>query len=373
MKGCDEMKRELPGEIIHPKDFSEVLAKFNIPIGRQAWWLIRWGMIIGISLLSVVCFYVALVSGEITLFQLLLGSLAVPLWMGVYVFFPVTIASVFNRLWNAGAIGPYCGDSSPPMTYQEVVSKDFRRIHSPWLQITAFLILVLFWYYQWDTLLKAWGVHSLLLLWDLNWIRLVILGLYTLIAYVAALCIVRLVLMAISLNRIFNSFTINVYPLHPDGSGGLVALRQLLWISNATLIAGLCLILSLSSRGHDHVFFIVLLFGYLILFPAILMAWLALPHREMVRARNVHLQTIVGEYNKTLQETGGSITGPTAAIAEGTERLVTLQKRHEQVKGSFPTWPVEISFASRLGLTLFLPLLTSFVPAVINLLTKIVK
>ena len=333
----------------------------------------RWGMIAGISLLSVVCFYVALVSGKITLFQLLLGSLAVPLWMGVYVFFPVTIATVFNRLWNTGAIGPYCRDSSPSLTYQEVVSKDFRRIHSPWLQITAFLILVLFWYYQWDRTLKVWGVHSIPLLWNLDWIQLVLLVLYTLIAYVASICLVRLVLVAISLNRVFSSFTIKVYPLHPDGSGGLRALHQLLWISTVTMIAGLCFIAALSSRGIDHVFFIVLLFGLLILFPAMLTVWLALPHREMIRARDVQFQTIVDEYYKTLQETGASMTEPTAAIAEGTERLVTLQKRYEQVKTSFPTWPVEISFAGRLGLTLFLPLLTSLVPAVINLLTKVVK
>jgi hypothetical protein len=366
------MKRELAGEIIHPKNFSEVFAKFHIPIGEQQWWLIRWGMIVGLSLLAVVCFYGALSSGKITLFHLLLGSLAVPLWMGVYVFFPVTTASVFNRLWNAGAIGPYCGASSPSPTYQEVVSKHFRRINSPWLQITAFLILVLFWYYQWSTLLKSWGVQSLLLLWNLGWIQLVIVGLYTLIAYVASLCLVRLVLVAISLNRVFSSFTIKVYPLHPDGSGGLGALHQLLRLSNAALMAGLCIVFVLSSRAINHVFVTVLLFGFLIVFPAMLTVWLALPHREMIRARDVHLQPIADEYDKTLQETGASLTEPTAAIAERTERLVTLQKHYNQVKGSFPTWPIEISFVSKLGLTLFLPLLLVSIPALINLLTKLV-
>ena len=80
------MKEELSGEIIHPRDFSGVLAKFNIPIKRQDWWLIRWGMTVGFSLLSIVFFYVAFVSGKITLFQLLLGSLAFLLWMGVCLF-----------------------------------------------------------------------------------------------------------------------------------------------------------------------------------------------------------------------------------------------------------------------------------------------
>jgi hypothetical protein len=259
------------------------------------------------------------------------------------------------------------------MTYQRFVSKHFRRTYSPWLQITAFLILVLFLYFQVPALLKGWGVPSLLQLWELDWIQIVYLVLYTLIAYVASVCLVQLVLVAISLNRVFSSFTIKVCPLHPDGSGGLGALRQVLWISNAILIAGICFIASISAQVINHIFVLIFLFGPLILFPAMLMVWLALPHREMLRARDVQLQPIVDEYRKTLQETGASITAPTAAIAEGTERLVTLQKRYDQVKGSFPTWPVETSFIGRLGLTLFLPLLTSLVPAVIYLVIKLMN
>jgi hypothetical protein len=118
---------------------------------------------------------------------------------------------------------------------------------------------------------------------------------------------------------------------------------------------------------------VVLLFWLLILFPAMLAVWLVLPHREMLRARSVHLQATVDEYYKTLQETEASMAEPTAAIAQGTERLVTPQKHYDQVQKSFPTWPVEISFAGKLGLTLLLPLLTSSIPALINLLAKIAK
>jgi hypothetical protein len=97
---------------------------------------------------------------------------------------------------------------------------------------------------------------------------------------VAFLCLVWLVLVAIALNRVFSSFTINVHPLHPDGSGGLGALHQLLWLSTAVVVAGVCFIVALSSRGINHVFFSVLLFGLLIVFPAMLTMWLALPHRD---------------------------------------------------------------------------------------------
>ena len=361
-------------EYLIPRDFFEVFAKFNIPYrAGQEWWLVRWGMVLSLSLLAVVCLYRALGFGMITLFHLLLGSLAVPLWMGVYIIFPVTTANVFNRLRKSGAIGPYCGTSSPAPTYHKVVSRHFRRIHSPWLHIPAFLILVLFLHYSWSTLLKRWEVRSLHQLWDLDWSELVLLGLYTLIAYVGSLCLVRLVLVAIYLNLVFRSFTIKVSPLHPDGSGGLGALRQLLWLSTTMMIAGLCLIAIHSSLRLDHTYLIVLLFGDLILFPAMLTVWLALPHREMIRARDVHLQPIADEYDKNLHEAGAAFTTePTAAIAERTERLVALQKHYDQMKDSFPTWPIEISFVGKLGATLFFPLLLSSIPALINLLTKLV-
>jgi hypothetical protein len=310
---------------------------------------------------------------KISLFQLLLGSVAVPLVMGVYLFFPITMASVFNRLWNTGTIGNSRGNGSEAMTCQDLVTKLSRQTHSPWLDIIGLLIVALFWFYHLSPYLQAGGAHGGPLPGDVHWTQLLLASLNTLIGYIAFLSIVRLLLVAIAINRVFHFFTINVFPLHPDGSGGLGALQSLLWISNIMLIGGLCFVVALISRTTDHVFVITLLFGYLILFPAMLTAWLALPHREMVRARNVHLQTIADEFDQTIQETGESMTVPTAAITERTERLATLQKHYDQVKASFPTWPVAISFTRRLGLTLFLPLLTSFVPALINLVTKIAK
>jgi hypothetical protein len=211
---------------------------------------------------------------------------------------------------------------------------------------------------------------------NFRWLYLVafcLTTLYALMAYIAFLCVVRLLFVAIVINRLFSSFTIHVFPLYPDGSGGLGVLHQLLWMSNIMLLAGLCFTVSLTSRATDSFFFSVLLFGYLILFPATLTIWLVLPHKAMIQTRNAHLQVIVDEYNKTLQESENTLTQPTSTLSADTDRLVTLIKHYDQVKSSFPIWPVEISFTRRLGATLVLPLLTSLIPAIINLITKIIK
>ncbi|GHO99966.1 hypothetical protein KSF_100140 [Reticulibacter mediterranei] len=365
------METPLSTEIIQPRDFYDVLVTFKIPTGEHDWWLIRWGLIAAISLLAVCCFLATMTFEKISLFQLLLGSLAVPLVMGVYIFFPIAMANVFNQLWRTGTIGNYREDRSGEMTYQDLVTTLSRQTHSPWLDIVALLIVVLFWSYQLSPSLH----HGETLLSNAHWTQLLLACLNTLIGYVALLCIVRLLLVAATINRVFHFFTINVFPLHPDGSGGLGALQQLLWISTVLLAGGLCFVISLSSRTTDHVYVLTLLLGYLILFPAMLAAWLALPHREMVRARNAHLQGLADAFDKTIEETETAEAAaiPTDAITQKTERLAALQKHYDQVKASFPTWPVAISFSKRLGLTLFLPLLTSFVPAVINMVTKILK
>jgi hypothetical protein len=370
------MKKPMSEEIIRPKDFYDLFARLKMPVAEQDWWLLRWSIIAAFTLLAVVCLYIALIFDRITLFQLLLSAVSVPLWIGAYFFFPFAITAVFNRLWHIGVIGDYRGDASHEITYQELVRKLARQIHAPWLLIVGAAIFIGFWINRWSTYSTTEGLSMAFLRENFRWLYLVVFSLttlYALMAFIAFLCVVRLLFVAIAINRLFGSFTIHVFPLYPDGSGGLGILHQLLWMSNIMLLAGLCFTVSLTSQATDSIFFSVLLFGYLILFPATLTIWLVLPHKAMIQTRNAHLQVIVDEYNKTLQESENTLTQPASTLSANTDRLVTLLKHYDQVKSSFPTWPVEISFTRRLGVTLVLPLLTSLIPAIINLITKIIK
>lgn len=366
------MERQTPDEIIHPWDFYDLFATSRFPTGKYRWFTI-WRVITGLVVISLCCLYVAMTFDKISLFQLLLGSVAVPLWMGVYFFFPIATANVFNRFWNSGIIGNVKKNAPKGLTYQAMVMKLSQQIHSFWLDITGLCVIILFWFYQWYFPFKPGEVRALPSPWDTHWTLLMIFILYTFIAYIAILCLMRLFLVARCMYRIFHYFTINVFPWHPDGSCGLGVLRPLLWISQAMFLAGLCFVISFSSRTTDHVYAFVLLVGYLIVFPAMLTIWLILPHREMVRTRNRHLQAIADELDRTLQAAGASLTESTEAIVQETERLAALQKRYDQVTGSFPTWPLWISAIKRLGFTLFLPLLTSLVPAIIYMITKLME
>src|SRR5260370_42535818 len=112
-------------------------------------------------------------------------------------------------------------------------------------------------------------------------------------------------------------------------------------MSIALVMIGVCFVLG--SRSFDIVVFILgAIAGYLITVPLLLIAWLALPHHVMVQVRNGLLQPLTDEYEQAISETMLGAMGDTATINEGTERLVALQKRYEQIRNSFPTWPIEI-------------------------------
>jgi hypothetical protein len=254
-----------------------------------------------------------------------------------------------------------------------MVTKLSQSIHSHWLNIIALFITVQFWLYQWYFLSKSAGGHSVPFSGNVHWTLFLSTSLYAFTFYLATLSLMRLVLVARTMYRIFHFFTIHVFPRHPDGYCGLGVMRPILWTSQAMFLAILCFVLSISTRTTNHIYALMLLTGYLIVFPAMLTVWLALPHREMVRTRNRHLQDIADEIDKTIQATAASIMEPTAAIIQGTDRLAALQKCYDQVKESFPTWPLWITTIKRLGFTLFLPLLTSLVPAILYLLTKLME
>ncbi len=65
-----------------------------------------------------------------------------------------------------------------------------------------------------------------------------------------------------------------------------------------------------------------------------------------------------------------SAKGDTIAINEGTERLAAVQKRYEQIRNSFPTWPIEMVQLRRLAIGLILPFLLSLLPPLVDLFTK---
>jgi hypothetical protein len=90
----------------------------------------------------------------------------------------------------------------------------------------------------------------------------------------------------------------------------------------------------------------------------------------MLQARTELLQPLTDEYEQALKDTLPSISGDTATLVAGTERLSTLQDRYKLLRDTFPVWPIEIIQMRRLGVALLLPALLALLPALLGWLTK---
>jgi hypothetical protein len=292
----------------------------------------------------------------LTSFQLLLVSVNNLFWMGFYLFLPSTIADLFNQLWENGSIGNSRTDTPGSISYKEFVEKQARWIRSRWWGAIALFVLTLTWIFFFvDPIMNI----------PLWWRPIAIL-VGSVCGYMGCLSLAWLVMMGVATNELFHVFTIRVRPLHPDGSGGLGLFNRLLWISTTLVIIAGCS--ALVGQGGNRVFIFVI--SYLIIAALLLRAWLVLPHQAMVQARNKLLQPLTNEYERALSETTSGAMGDTAAINEGTGRLTALQKRYEQVRNSFPTWPIEIAQLRGLVTLLILPVLFALLPLLIDMFRK---
>jgi hypothetical protein len=346
--------------IIAPEQFYDpLLVLFKVKLRLNNWWAIT-----GIGVLSATGLYGWLVVGRLTPLQVLFGSIVVPLWMGMYLFLPSIMADLFNRLSANGVIGEYRAYRPKSMSYKEFVENQARWIHSRWWVGIALFLLVLYWLYIFFFL------HGGPLKLAALWLQCIMFVVFSLILYVGFLCTVWLLSIVVATNRLFHVFTIRVKPLHPDGSGGLGLFQHFLWISIALVMIGVCTALSLSSHGFNVTYLLAAIVCYLITLPTLLIAWLAWPHHVMEQARDELLQPLTDEYERAINETMPSAMGDTEAINAGTERLAALQKRYEQIRNSFPTWPIEIVQLRRLAIVLLLPLLLSLLPSLLDVFTK---
>jgi hypothetical protein len=205
--------------------------------------------------------------------------------------------------------------------------------------------------------------------------RLCAIIIYLPLMYAIGMSVVRLLLALIFTNRLFYLFTLQVQPLHPDGSGGLGVLGRLLWLSTSIMLwEALLLVASvLSSNLHWLSFSEMILLGaiYVALTPALLIGWLIFPHQMMVRARDEALQPLAAEYQRTLMESLSSGGAEVRSVVTETRRLVALKQRYDLARDSFPTWPLETSALSRLVVTIILPIMLPLITSLISLALRV--
>jgi hypothetical protein len=354
------VKSSLATRIITPQElYDPLLVLLKGKLRLNDWWVIA-----GVGFVSLAGLYGWMLVRVFNPLQVLVGSLIAPSWIGIYLFLPTSIAALFNHLWENGVIGSVRAESQEFLSYQAFVDKRACFIRSRWWTIGALLFLSLYWLYRIFFAQDLPASASI-------WLQFPVIVIYSLIGYAGFLSILWLLCTVVSINQLFHRFIIQIKPLHPDGSGGLGPLNQFFWIATALIVIGICAVIALSpGQKMDLGFIFAGITSYLIAIPALVAAWLALPHHVMLHARNELLQPLAEEYERAIRETMPSTRDETAAVVAGTERLAALQKRYEQIHNSFPTWPIELVQMRRLALVLILPILLSLLPSLLDFFIK---
>lgn len=305
-----------------------------------------------------------------TLSALLLTVVIFPFLFMVYLLVPTSIANLFNTLRANGVIGEHRKHQPGSQTYENFIQQLVFWLDARWWTIATLVILVLYVFYR--LLLIEPRISSPVP----YWFRVSALIMYLPLMYGACMSVIRLLLTLIFTNWLFTLFTIEIQPLHTDGSGGLGALGSILWVSVMIMVWDALLFGAAVLSNNVHWFspleMVLLAAIYVALTPSLLLGWLVLPHRVMVSARDEALQPLSNAFQQALAESMPSAEHDTRAVVAGTRRLTALKERYDLVRDTFPTWPLEVSGLSRLVVTVILPaLLPLILPLIASLISLV--
>jgi hypothetical protein len=358
----------LSSRSLYQHDPPLVLVKDKLHLGTL--WIVVGGFVLGGVFYF---FFIHIYQSDIRPFvslgdtlDLLLFAFAFTLNLLIYLLLPASMASVFNILRANGVIGPSRQERLGAMSYARFLEHMIDWVDSRWWSMVIVMLSSLYVLYNiFITPPQFTTIPPLFLL------VISVIGLFFL--YIFFFVFLRLMLLLIFLNRLFFLFSIRVRPLHPDGSGGLAALSQTLWMSAALPLVTALVVVAVPGRlavPLSPLDITLITITYLTLIIALVVAWLALPHHIMLQARNEHLQPLTEEYGRVLMETRPAADEETAQIVAGTERLSALKQRYELVRDNFPTWPLQIVEMRRLSVAFLLPALIALLPALFELFTK---
>jgi hypothetical protein len=291
-----------------------------------------------------------------------------PLLFMIYLLVPTSIASLFNTLRANGVIGEHRQQQPGSQTYENFTQQLVLWLDASRWTIATLVILVLYVFYR--LLLIEPRISSPVP----YWFRVSVLVMYLPLMYAACMSVIRLLLTLVFANRLFSLFTIQIQPLHPDGSGGLGALGSILWVSVVIMLWDALLLGTALLSNNVHWFspleMFLLAAIYVALTPSLLVGWLVLPHRVMVKARDKALQPLADAFQQTLIQSMPSAEHDTRSVVATTRQLTALKQRYDLVRDTFPTWPLEVNGLSRLAVTAILPAL---LPLILPLIASLIS
>ena len=197
---------------------------------------------------------------------LLLLSVAFTSAYFIYLLLPTFMADTFDTLRVNGIIGAYRQHSSQSISYEDFMENLLVWANSRWWLALLALMNVLVWLQ--NVLVER---RQIPLFWNvLSYLVGGVPGIY-----IVGFTLVRVVLMLVFINRLFFLFTIQVKPLHSDGSGGLGSLGHIGWISVGMILAISLMVLVVTRRLAGPVDIIILTASYGVSVLVTVVAWLA--------------------------------------------------------------------------------------------------
>lgn len=315
-------------------------------------------------------------SWDYTLRPLFQTAVLFPLIFLLYLILPKSIADLFNTLKANETIGEYRRNQGDSGAYKGLLQKLVSLADSGWWIGGVLLFIILYWVYRLVVIDPGLPPSKL----EPLWLRVAILLVYSCIIYASFMSIIRSLAALLFTKKVFDTFTIQINPLHPDGSGGLGTVGQLLMISTGVMITmGIAILVMNASflLGSTPAFSqfegIILATIYVALVPAILVGWLWIPHKVMVEARDAILHEVAAQFQLTIQEMVSSPHNDIKSITTNTRRLSRLKARYELLKETFPLWPIEVVQIRRLVVLAILPAIGAILPVIFAILVTLVK
>lgn len=362
-----------------------MLRLVRVKLGLEDRWvvtgvtIITAGVVLGIPILAGYRFDLRSFWISIDLIWLLATLIMTPMVLAVYLWVPNAIARLFNTLKDNGTIGERRLGEHGPESYEDFLNQLVAWTDNRLNVVVALMVVIA---YLLDRFLVAFPatLSTPLLAGRPHWVVFVILLAFSPTAYAGVLSLLRLLVALIFTNRLFRLFHIRVNPLHPDGSGGLGTIGQMLTVSvliatalglTATFIGILYLLVGLDLlSNYEPVSAGVL---YLVFTPLALIGWLWSPHQAMINVRNAKLQPLADEFLQTVEQSTALSRDEIVAIKSTTDKLAELKRRYELLKAVFPVWPIDIGLLSRLVAVASIPLISGLISSLVNLVVGLLK
>lgn len=292
--------------------------------------------------------------------------LTILLGLSVYFLLPRWIAHLFSSLKrNTVITSSRRGNTHYDDFLNHAVGRIDRRIWA----VLGLIFVALFWIYR---ACRYSGGRPV-------WLEAGALLMYALAYYAFFMILIKFCLVLLSTKRLFDSFNVQVNPLHPDGAGGLGAIGRML-SRYVSILAAFALLISLgrvfSYYAHQQELIlgrseVWMFLAACALLPLFLWGWLWVPHKAMVQCRDSKLVTLAEEFLRAIPDKYPSPLIDTGMIKESTDRLAELKRPyelHELLKKTYPTWPISFPQVKSLVAIMSTPVITRFLPYAIDYL-----